>query len=795
MQPPPMSADPALGALDPVCGMTVAPDSPLRYEHAGRTFLFCCAGCRQIFAADPERWLAPRAAPEAVPVTPARRPPRGRALPMASAAPVVVASAWICPMCPEVRERRPGACPRCGMALEPEAPTAASVDDGELADMQRRLGLAAPLSVLVMALSMGHMLPGSPLAHVLAPRARGALELVLSTPVVLWCARPFFERALRSLRARHANMFTLIGLGVGAAWTFSLAALLAPGLFPAGFRGPHGDVGLYFEAAASIVTLVLVGQVLELRARTRTRGALQALLGLQTRTARRLRPDGSDEDVALEQVRVGDRLRVRPGEKVPVDGVVLEGKSALDEALLTGEAMPVEKGVGARVIGASVNGTGSFVMRAERVGADTLLAQIVALVAQAQRSRAPIQGLADAVAAWFVPAVVACALLAFAGWALFGPEPRLAYALVSAVAVLIIACPCALGLATPVAVTVAMGRGASLGVLFRNAEALELLGRVDTLVIDKTGTLTVGRPKLQTVVPADGFAADDVLRLAASLERGSEHPLAAAVTAGALERGLALAEAEAFEALPGQGLRGRVEGRDVLLGHARLMDEAGVFMAPLEAPADALRGEGYTVVCVALDRRAAGLLGVADPVKPEAKETLRALRAEGLRVLMLTGDTRATAEVVARELGLDEVLAGALPHEKAEVVARLQAEGRRVAMAGDGINDAPALARAQVGIAMGNGTDVAIQNAGVTLVKGDLRGLLRARRLSRATLSVVRQNLLWAFGYNALGVPLAAGALYPAFGLLLSPIVAAAAMSFSSVSVIANSLRLRKVKL
>ncbi len=795
-------------ARDPVCGMAVARDAPHRHTHLGREYLFCCAGCRERFAADPRRFLEPGSVAAPGLIMPARRPPRGKSLAVvaheptaaptltpAPAGPAPAASSWVCPMCPRVREPRPGPCPSCGMALEPEEPPATGHEspDGELRGMQRRLLWAAALGVPLMALAMGHMLPGMRLDAWIAPHARGRIEALLATPLVLGCGSVFFGRAWASLRRRSPNMWTLIGLGVGVAYLYSLAAVLAPGAFPPAFRGAHGEVALYFEAAAGIVMLVLAGQVLELRARALAREALQALLGLQARSARRLRDDGADEDVPLEQVAVGDRLRVRPGEKVPVDGVVLEGHSAVDEALVTGESVPVEKQPGARVIGATLNGRGSFVMRAERVGRDTLLAQIVAQVAQAQRSRAPLQGAADRVAAWFVPAVAACAALAFGAWAFLGPEPRLVHALVSAVSVLIIACPCALGLATPVAVTVAMGRAAGLGVLFRDAEALELLGGVDTLVLDKTGTLTLGRPRLESVRPAEGFAADELLRLAASLARRSEHPLAAAVLAGAQERGLALAEAEAFETLPGRGLVGRVEGRALLVGSARFLAERGIACEPLERQAEALRADGRGVVLVAVDARPAGLVSVSDPPRPGAAEALDELRREGLRVVMLTGDSRVTAETVARALRIDEVIAGVLPVEKAEVVRRLQSERRRVAMAGDGINDAPALASAHVGIAMGHGTDVALRSAAVTLVKGDLRGLVRARRLSQATRRVVRQNLLWAFGYNALGIPLAAGALYPLFGLLLSPVVAAAAMSLSSFCVIANSLRLRRV--
>jgi Cu+-exporting ATPase len=659
--------------------------------------------------------------------------------------------------------------------------------------MERRFRVSLALTLPAFALAMADMLPGAPVAHSLG-RSAAWLQLALTTPVVLWGGLPFFQRGLASLRTR-LNMFSLIALGTGAAWAYSTLATLAPDLFPASFRGHGGEVAVYYEAAAVIVTLVLLGQVLELRARSRTGAAIRALLGLAPRTARRIGADGREEDVPLDAVRVGDRLRVRPGEKVPVDGVLLEGRSAVDESMVTGEALPVEKGPGERVIGATVNGSGSFVMSAERVGSETLLARIVQLVSEAQRSRAPIQRLADRVAAWFVPAVVAVAAATFAVWALAGPEPRLAHALVNAVAVLIIACPCALGLATPMSIMVASGRGAGVGVLFRDAEAIEVLRSVDTLVVDKTGTLTEGRPALAEVAPAEGFAEDELLRLAASLERGSEHPLAAALVRGAAERGVALAEADRFEARPGRGVVGAVLGREVALGNRALFAELGLALGALAERADALRSGGRTAAFVAVDGRAAGLVAVADPLKPSTAEAIRALHGEGLRIVMLTGDSRVTAEAVARELGLDEVVAEVLPEEKAAVVRRLQAEGRVVAMAGDGVNDAPALAQAQVGIAMGTGTDVALESAGVTLVKGDLRGIVRARRLSRATLRNIRQNLAFAFGYNALGVPVAAGVLYPSFGLLLSPMIAAAAMSLSSVSVIGNALRLRRVGL
>jgi Cu+-exporting ATPase len=697
-------------------------------------------------------------------------------------------------MHPEVRQIGPGACPLCGMALEPVVMTAEEPANEELADMTRRFRVSVALTVPLMLLAMSDLLPGG-LGHVVPPVARSWVQLLLATPVVLWGAAPFFGRGWQSLANRSLNMFTLIALGVGVAYLFSVVATLVPGLFPASFRIHDGAPPVYFEAAAVIVVLVQLGQVLELRARSQTGAAIRALLGLAPKTARRLRPDGTDEDVPLEHIQPGDRLRVRPGEKVPVDGVVLEGTSAVDESMITGEPMPVEKRAGDAVIGATMNATGSLVMRAERVGAGTLLARIVAMVAEAQRSRAPIQRLADVVSSYFVPAVVAVAIATALAWGLAGPEPRAAYAIVNAVAVLIIACPCALGLATPMSIMVATGRGATAGVLFKNAEAIEVLQRVDTLVMDKTGTLTRGTPALASVVPFAPWNEPDLLRMAASLERGSEHPLAAAIVDGAAARGLVLASPEAFESRTGRGVVGRVDGRPAALGNLALLDEIGVAVGDAAARAETMRREGQTAVFVAVDGALAGIVSVADPIKETTPEAIAQLHAEGLRLVMLTGDSRTTAEAVARRLGIDDVIPEVLPDQKAAVIERLQREGRVVAMAGDGINDAPALAQAQVGIAMGTGTDVAMASAGVTLVKGDLRGIARARRLSRATMSNIRQNLFFAFVYNALGVPVAAGVLYPVFGLLLSPMIAAAAMSLSSVSVIGNALRLRRVSL
>jgi P-type Cu+ transporter len=775
-RPPSSAAAQDAGSRDPVCGMTPRPDTPHRTIHEGREVRFCSAGCRAKFEADPQRFLAGP--------PPERRP--------ASATAVVAGTQWTCPMHPEVLRDAPGACPLCGMALEPLAPSAA--DDGEspeLVDMRRRFAFAAALTVPLVAVAMGDMIPGQPVSAVLSPRARVWLELALATPVCLWSAWPFYERAVQSVKHRSLNMFTLIGLGVAVAYGYSVVAVIAPGVFPESFRH-HGTVAVYFEAAGVIVTLILLGQVLELRARGQTSTALRSLLRLAPATARRLRDDDHEDDVPLQDVRVGDRLRVRPGEKVPVDGVVVSGESHVDESMVTGEPLPSAKQAGDRVVGATLNGTGSLVMRAEKVGADTLLARIVAMVAEAQRSRAPIQRLADVVASFFVPAVILTAVVTFAVWAVVGPEPRLAYALINAVAVLIIACPCALGLATPMSIMVATGRGATLGVLFRNAESIEVLRKVDTLVVDKTGTLTEGRPELVSVVPAGGLDEGTLLELAAALERGSEHPLGAAIVRGAEARGVALASVEGFRSVTGKGVTGRVGGRDVALGNRALLDQLGLDPGPLADRAEALRQEGETAMFVAVDGAVSGLIGVADPLKATATEAIRALRDEGVHIVMITGDSATTARAVAGRLGLDEVLAEVLPEEKASHVERLKAEGRVVAMAGDGINDAPALARAHVGIAMGTGTDIAMQSAGVTLVKGDLRGIVRARRLSRQTMTNIRQNLFFAFAYNTAGVPIAAGVLYPVFGVLLSPMLAAGAMSLSSVSVIGNALRLRR---
>ena len=756
--------------------MDVAADGPHRIVHADRTYGFCSAHCRAKFEADPQAYTAPE-----------RKP----------AAPQTKAARWVCPMHPEVVRDGPGSCPICGMALEPLTVTAVDEENPELADMRRRFIVAAALSLPLVLTAMRDMVPG--LAGLFegaaGARALSVLELALATPVVLWAGWPFFVRAAESLVNRSLNMFTLIGLGVSVAYAYSVVATLFPALFPLRLRGHDGEVGVYFEAAAVIVTLVLLGQVLELRARSRTGAAIRALLGLAPKTARRIAPDGTEEDLPLDQVMVGDRLRVRPGEKIPVDGIVVEGRSAVDESMVTGEPIPVEKNAGDRVVGATVNGTGSLVLEAEKVGAETLLARIVQMVSEAQRSRAPIQRLADVVAAWFVPTVIAVAVVTFAGWMLLGPEPRLAYAIVNAVAVLIIACPCALGLATPMSIMVAAGKGATLGVLFRDAEAIEVLRDVDTLVVDKTGTLTEGKPRLVSIVTENGVDEAELLRLASSLERASEHPLAAAIVAGANARGVKAAEVKAFESLTGKGVKGTVDGRAVALGNRLLLEEARIAAGRLEARAESMRSEGQTVMFVVVDGRLAGLVGVADPIKETTVAAVRALHDDGMRILMVTGDNRTTAESVARKLGLDDVVAEVLPDRKAEIVRRLRDEGKRVAMAGDGINDAPALAAAHVGIAMGTGTDVAMESAGVTLVKGDLRAIVRARALSRATMRNIRQNLFFAFVYNVLGVPIAAGVLYPFFGVLLSPMIAAAAMSLSSVSVIGNALRLRRAEL
>ena len=760
--------------IDPVCGMTVDPAKTAHHaDHGGRAYHFCSAGCRTKFVADPERYLHP---PEA---KPAERLPQG--------------TIYTCPMHPEIRQVGAGSCPICGMALEPETVTADSGPNPELADMTRRFWVGLVLALPVFALEMGGHLTG--LMMIVSRHASEWIQLVLATPVVLWAGWPFFERGWVSLRTRRLNMFTLIAMGVGVAWLYSVVAVLAPHAFPAAIRTRDGSVPVYFEAAAVITVLVLLGQVLELRAREQTSGAIRALLDLAPKTARRVRDDGTDEEVTLDLIGVGDRLRVRPGEKVPVDGELVEGRAAVDESMVTGESMPVTKEPGAKVIGASLNKTGSFIMRAERVGADTLLSQIVQLVAQAQRSRAPIQRLADQVSGWFVPAVILAALAAFAVWMVVGPEPRFAYALVAAVSVLIIACPCALGLATPMSIMVGVGRGAQGGVLIRNAEALERFEKVDTLVVDKTGTLTEGHPAVTAIRISAGQDEADLLRLAASLERGSEHPLADAIVRAASERGLKLAEAEDFDSPVGKGVMGTVDGRRVLLGNPKFLAEQGVDTSAMEADAEALRREGATAIFIAVDGRLAGVLGIADPVKATTPEAVKALKAAGIRVVMMTGDNKTTAEAVATRLGIDEVAAEVLPQEKSAVVEKLRKEGRIVAMAGDGVNDAPALAAADVGVAMGAGADVAIESAGVTLLTGDLQGLVRARRLSHAVMSNIRQNLVFAFAYNVAGIPIAAGVLYPVFGVLLSPVIAAAAMALSSVSVIGNSLRLRTVRL
>ncbi|THD56118.1 copper-translocating P-type ATPase [Phenylobacterium sp.] len=700
---------------------------------------------------------------------------------------------YTCPMHPQIRQVGPGHCPICGMTLEPETASADAAPNAELADMTRRFWIALVLTVPVFVLEMGgHLMD---MHALIAPAVSSWVQFALATPVAVWAGAPFFARGWASLRTRHLNMFTLISMGVGVSWLYSVVAVLAPGAFPPSLHGHEGAVPVYFEAAAVITVLVLLGQVLELRAREQTGGAIRALLNLAPKTARRVRDDGEDEEVALDLIRVGDRLRVRPGEKVPVDGELIEGRVSIDESLVTGESMPVTKEPGAKVIAGSINKTGSFVMRAEKVGADTLLARIVQMVAEAQRSRAPIQRMADRVSGWFVPAVIAAAAVAFAAWMAVGPEPGFAYALVAAVSVLIIACPCALGLATPMSIMVGVGRGARAGVLIKNAEALERFERIDTLVIDKTGTLTEGRPALTAMLPAPGFEEAELLRLSASLERGSEHPLADAILRAAQARGLKLSEVTGFDSPVGKGVLGTVDGKVIVLGGVRLMTERGVALGILEAEAEALRREGVTAIFASVDGRLAGVLGIADPIRESTPEAVRALQADGVRLVMMTGDNRTTAEAVARRLGIEDVEAEVLPEDKAKVVQKLRAEGRAVAMAGDGVNDAPALAAAEVGVAMGAGSDVAIESAGVTLLRGDLQGLVRARRLSRAVMRNIRQNLLFAFIYNLAGVPIAAGILYPTFGWLLSPQIAAAAMALSSVSVIGNALRLRVVRL
>jgi Cu+-exporting ATPase len=758
-------------AVDPVCGMTVDPHkTPHRHVHQQRTYYFCSAGCRSKFAAEPAKYLARQAA-----VT----PPPG--------------TIYTCPMHPQIRQVGPGHCPICGMALEPADATGDRGPNPELIDMTRRLWIGLGLAIPVVVLEMGGHLAN--LHMLVGPAVSNWIQLALATPVVMWAGWPFFVRGWQSLVSRNLNMFTLIAMGTGVAWLYSMVATTAPGVFPAAFRGPDGAVAVYFEAAAVITVLVLLGQVLELRAREQTSGAIRALLDLAPKTARRVRADGSDEDVALDAVNVGDRLRVRPGEKVPVDGVLLEGRSSLDESMVTGESMPVTKEAGAKLIGGTLNRSGGFVMRADQVGRDTMLARIVQMVAAAQRSRAPIQRLADQVAGWFVPAVILIAGIAFVAWATFGPEPRLAYGLVAAVAVLIIACPCALGLATPMSIMVGVGRGAQAGVLIRNAEVLERMEKVDTLVVDKTGTLTEGKPRVVAVVAAEGFDEYEVVRVAAGIERASEHPLARAILDAAGERGIAVPAVTGFDSPAGKGVIAVVEGRGAVLGSANFLAEKGIATAALDSDADRLRRDGATAVFLAIDGNAAGIIAIADPVKPSTPGALRALTGEGVRVVMLTGDNKTTAQAVAHRLGIVEVEAEVLPDRKAAVIDKLRRDGRVVAMAGDGVNDAPALAAADVGIAMGTGADVAIESAGVTLLGGDLTGIVRARRLSAATMGNIRQNLFFAFVYNAAGVPIAAGVLYPAFGILLSPIIAAAAMSLSSVSVVANALRLRHARL
>ena len=770
---------------DPVCGMEVdEATAPFRHEHEGRTWFFCADSCWRRFKAEPQRYLAHKEAAAAsdVPQTTAAQP-------------APTDSIYTCPMHPEIRQRGPGTCPICGMALEPATVTLEEQEDPELRDMSRRFWWTLPLTIAVTVIAMGELFQEGLVERWLPARLLPGLQLALATPVVLWAGWPFFQRMWWSFRNRSLNMFTLIGIGVGTAYLYSAVAVLAPRLFPASFREEHGGVGLYFEAAAIITTLILLGQVLELRARRRTGGALRALLGLAPDQARRVNPDGTEQDVKLEDVQVGDRLRVRPGERVPVDGVVVEGRSSVDESMVTGEPIPVEKETGAKLTGGTLNGRGGLVMEAQRVGRDTLLARIVQVVSEAQRSRAPIQRLADKVTGWFVPVVILIAVVTFVVWAIWGPEPRMAYALINAVAVLIIACPCALGLATPMSIMVGVGKGAGVGVLIKNAEALEVLERIDTLIVDKTGTLTEGRPRLAAVKAVTAASEEDVLSAAAALEVGSEHPLAAAILAGAQERGIRYAPAADFDSHTGRGVSGTIGGVRVVLGNRRLMDEQGVELGSLADEAEALRREGHTAVFLACDGRALGLVSVVDPIKESAQQAIQELQADGVRVVMVTGDNRTTADAVARRIGIDEVLADVLPEQKKDVVERLQKEGRTVAMAGDGVNDAPALAQAAVGIAMGTGTDVAIESAGVTLVKGDLRGVARARHLSRATMRNIRQNLFFAFVYNAAGVPVAAGVLYPVFGLLLSPVIAGAAMSLSSVSVVGNALRLRRLRL
>ncbi len=835
--------------IDPVCGMTVDPSTAkYKFEHAGKMYYFCCAHCLEKFSANPSQYLGnePKPRPHMPMVQIGLGKPKAQASDHAGAGPAHVhaagpppkpqpsgaaGTAYVCPMCPEVRQAGPGACPKCGMALEAEMPAAATKveytcpmhpqivrpgpgtcpicgmaleprtvtateeDNPELRDMSRRFWISLALTVPLLAIAMGSMSSAMRVHALISARGLAWFELLLASPVVLWGGLPFFQRGWASLVNRSTNMFTLIAIGTGAAYIYSLIATLFPGIFPETTRGMGGQPEVYFEAAAAITTLVLLGQVLELRARSRTGAAIRALLDLSPKMARRLGENGTEQDIPLDQVHPGNRLRVRPGEKVPVDGIVLEGSSGVDESMITGESIPVKKGPGDRVIGATINGTGAFIMRAEHVGSETLLAQIVRLVSQAQRSRAPIQRLADRVSGYFVPGVIAIAVITFIAWYVLGPEPRLAHALINAVAVLIIACPCALGLATPVAIMVGTGRGAHAGVLIRNAEALEVLEKVDTLVVDKTGTLTEGKPKVVSIATSGVIEESALIGLLASVEQASEHPLAAAVVNAAKERSAPIPPTTDFHYVAGRGVSGTVQGREVLAGNEALLADSGIATTDLHQQATPMLGSGQTVVFAAIDRKPAGIIGITDPLKPSSVQAIPELKAQSLRVVMLTGDSRVTAETVARRLGIDEFEAEVLPQQKSEIVKRLQAQGRVVAMAGDGINDAPALAQAQVGIAMGTGTDVAMESGGITLVKGDLAGIVRARKLSQATMRNIRQNLFFAFIYNSVGVPIAAGILYPFFGILLSPIIAAAAMSFSSVSVITNSLRLRHVKL
>jgi Cu+-exporting ATPase len=816
--------------IDPICGMDVEPGTAAAsHVYNGQTYFFCSHHCLAKFEQDPGKFLKSTGAGHAAH---AYEHAHAHAAPQIPKVDEANDGTYICPMDSDVRESKPGACPKCGMALEPAAPSAPSIKteyvcpmhpeivrpepgfcpicgmaleprtvtledevNPELVDMTRRFWVGVVLSAPIALLAMSDMIPGQPVQRIVSPQLLNWLQLVLATPVVLWGGWPFFQRGWASIINRSLNMFTLIAIGVGTAYVYSIIATLFPHLFPQSFRGHNGEVGVYFDAAAVITTLVLLGQVLELRARSKTSRAIKALLGLAPKTARLIRDDGTEADVPLEQVKPGNRLRVRPGEKIPVDGIVLEGTTSVDESMITGEPIPVEKTKGSKVTGGTVNGTGSFIMRAERVGSDTLLAQIVRMVAEAQRSRAPIQKLADVVASYFVPAVVLVAVLTFIIWALVGPEPAMAYALVNAVAVLIIACPCALGLATPMSIMVGTGRGATAGVLIKNAEALEVLEKIDTLVVDKTGTLTEGKPRLVSVIPMRGQDEGELLYLAASLERGSEHPLAGAIISGAEERGLKVADAREFRSMTGKGVIGSVDGKRVALGNRKLLEELHVEASDLSERSVELRGDGQTVMYVVVEGAVAGLVSVADPVKPSTAEAIQMLHEDGIKIVMLTGDNRTTAEAVAKKLSIDEVHAEVLPEQKGNLIKRLQAEGRTVAMAGDGVNDAPALAQAHVGIAMGTGTDVAMESAGVTLVKGDLRGIAKARRLSRGTMRNIRENLFFAFIYNVLGIPIAAGVLYPFSGMLLSPVIASVAMTFSSVSVIGNALRLNKLQL